>query len=154
MSNPFDMNISLAGVDTSYPTLSVGDHLVQIITIEPKESGNTPGLWMAKVSLETLEPTHDAKGKSVEPGFKFSANVTLPGQPGVAPEVEEIRIKSLAAFVDAALGTDISNRPDFSQETADKMINKKLRAVFKKSKDDKFGETQCQSFKAIQTEGA
>jgi len=144
-----NLNISIAGLDTSYPSLAVGEVLAQINSITPKESTKTPGLYMLAIGMETLEPSEDSKGKKLDPGFKFSSNLTLPN--GENQEHDEMRLKSLGSFVDACLKTDQTTRPDFSQEVVDRIIAEKakVKVVIKKSKDDTFGETEVKGYKAL-----
>lgn len=145
------LSISLKGVDTSYPTLNVGKVLSSLDGYEVKESQNKPGMFMIKLNMITEEPYNDTKGKLQPPGFKFSANLTLPGAPGAEAEHEEMRIKGLASFLDAALGTNIDDRPDMSAEVMEQCVKKKMMVKFKKSKDDTFGETQVSGFEFVPT---
>lgn len=149
MSNPLNLNLNLKGVDTSYPALAVGDYRAQIAGYEIKESSKTPGLFMLNIKLETLEPANDAKGKLLDPPFKFSSNLTLPGAPGAEPDHEEMRLKSLASFVDAVFNATAETRPDLNDETLNQLIGKQVIVKIKKSKDDTYGETEVKGFKAI-----
>lgn len=146
--NPLDIGLELRGVDTSFPSPAVGRHKVACRGIEPKESTNTPGLWMLKVTLELQEPADDAHGKPLQPGFKFTTNITLPGAPGADADTEAIRLKSTAAFVDAALGTTMDDRPNLKEAIA--MVPDKVFFVnMKKSKDEGFAPTQVGSFSPL-----
>ena len=141
--------LQLKGIDTSFPSLAVGDHRVSIAAADLKESSKTPGLWMLKLQLETQEPSNNTKGQVMAPGHKFFTNITLPGQPGATPENEEMRFKSLASFVDAVMGTTQETRPDFDDAFIAALKDKQTIAVVKKAKDDSFGETEVKGFKPL-----
>jgi len=149
MSNPLDIGLSLKGIDTSFPSLGVGEVRAVCRGIEVKESQKTPGLYMLKVTHELNEPYSDSNGKELQPGFKTSSMISLPGQPGVPDDQEEMRKKSVAAFIDVCLDTTIDNRPDLSQETLDLCVGKEYTLLVKKSKDDSYGPTEIRGFKAI-----
>jgi len=146
----FDLNINLKNVDTSFPSIAVGDVLSSVLSVVPEESKKTPGLWMLKVSFETLAPTTDTKGKDLPPGFKYAARITLPGQSG-AEEHDEMRLKSLCLFIDGCLGTstEAGDRPGLN-EAMSLVVGKQVLVSFKKSKDDQFGETEVKGYKHVQ----
>lgn len=146
----FNLNISLKDVDTSFPSIAVGDVLSAVRAVTLEESKKTPGCWMLKVDFETLAPTFDTKDKELAPGFKFAARLTLPGQVG-AEEHDEMRMKSLCLFIDACLGTsdEAKDRPELA-EAINLVVGKQVLVTFKKSKDDQYGETEVKGYKYVQ----
>jgi len=145
------LNISIKGIDTSMPTLAVGEYRVRITGHEFKESQKTPGMWMVRIKGETEEPATTTKGATVKPGFPVSTQLVLPGYPGSDEEKDAIFTRNIAAFVDAVFGTDQDTRPDFSQELLDQIVGKIVIVKIGKAKDDQFGETEVKSFKNLPT---
>lgn len=150
------LTLNLKTVDTSYPTLAVGQHVAVIESVVVKQSENKPGLYMLQVKLVTEEAASSAQGKVLNPGFKFNANIVLPGGPVEATEkmtaeqIEELRTKNLCVFIDGAFNTTQETRPDNIPQP-DEFRGKKLIVVITKNKDTTYGETQVNSFKAIQS---
>lgn len=151
MSLPLgNLNIDLSQTDTSFPALAVGDYRTEIKKTDLKESQKTPGMWQFLVTVALLEPATDTKGKTVEPGFSLNARLTLPGAPGAQPEHEEMRMKQLATFLDAAFNNeDMASRPAFNEATINALPGKQIIIVVKKNKDTDFGETDIKSFKPV-----
>lgn len=142
--NPMDFSFSMKGVDTAFPSLSVGEHRVAFNGFKVKPTKN-PGEHQFRVEVSVQEPFIDTKGKLQKEGFKSGFNLTTP----VGGDNDEIRIKMMARFLDALGGFDENSRPDFCTATLNGFIGKNFIVVVKKSKDDTYGETEIKDFKFI-----
>lgn len=154
MDNPMDFSFSTKGVDTAFPSLAVGEYRVSFDEYKLKPTKN-PGEFQFRIGCSTQEPATDTKGKEHKPGFKLGFNLTTP----VGGDNDEIRIKMMAQFLDALLGTDDSlegdkARPDFNSATLNSAQGKQFIVIVKKSKDDTYGETEVKGFKFIPTPAA
>lgn len=150
-ANPMDFSFSTAGVDTSFPSLAVADYPVRIEKWEIKDAKDNQK--MVRLTLETLEPATDTRGRQHKPGFKLSTNLTLPTGTADSPgEHDEIRLKNIASFQDAVLGLGddgAASRPAFNSAFLNEAIGKKVKAVVKASKDTTYGDTEIKGFKHI-----
>ncbi len=145
---PLGLNIPLQGVETQIPSLSPGEYKSTITKVEGKESKNKPGLFMLGVELQLEQPTKSTKGKDIAPGHKFFYNVTLPGA-DPAEEHHDLRMRSTAAFIDAALGCTKENRPDLNDDLLPTFVGKTVKAVVKlrTDGDDTYGDSQVSAIK-------
>src|SRR5882757_6592759 len=121
MQDPLQVNVALAGVDTSLPTLKEGDYKVQVAesTIDPNK--NTDGLnWNLK--LATTEPSVAVDGRDVKVNFPVFAVYAL--QPAKdSKDVDAFR-RNLGQAVDAIFGSNKDNRPEFSHALAQQAVGK------------------------------
>lgn len=153
------LDVNLSQVDTSFPSLATGQHRCELKKFDCQESKKTPGLFMLIITLSTLEPASDAKGKVLEPGFEFNTRLTLPGGPKVdsekmsGEEMEELRLKQLATFVDAACNSTQENRPPLTDQLLESLIGKQILVVMKAAKseqiDQGYSETEVARFKPV-----
>lgn len=158
--SPINVNLDTSGVETKFPSLNVGEYKASVAKIEPVESSNKPGLYMLKTTLALQEPATSTDGRPINPGFEFIHNITLPLAPGHADYKAEnddpqtgIRIRSVSAFQDAALGTTKETREKLTNEVLTKMIGKVVKVHIKarKEKDPQYGDTQVGSISGLQS---
>src|SRR5205814_652337 len=96
------VNVPLAGVDTSLPLLPEADYTLQITesTIDPNKDKN--GLnWNIKAA--TTEPAKAVDGRDVQPNFPFFAVFALQARDD-SKDVEAFK-RNLGGAVDAIFGT-------------------------------------------------
>lgn len=147
-ANPLDFSFNLAGVETAYPALAVGEYPVTFEKWETKPTKND-GEIMVRFTVSTLEPAFTVRGNTQEPpGFKLGFNITLPSANTPADQVT-IRNRQMALFLDALYKTTQENRPPFNSETLNAAIGKPFIVVIKKAKDDQYGETEIKGYKPI-----
>jgi len=121
MQDPLQVNVPLAGVDTSLPLLPEADYKVQVAesTIDPNK--NTDGLnWNLK--FVTTEPSTAVDGRDVKINFPVFAVYAL--QPAKESKDVDAFRRNLGGAVDAIFGTSKENRPEFSHALAQSAVGK------------------------------
>lgn len=139
-----DLDIPLEGVDTDYPSLSVGKHPVEIVgqAIKPGKKNPTDKYWT--LTLKTLADTENTKGAPLPAGFQTFYRLGLQEREGF-----DFR-RPLAKLVEAAFGQKLN----FNKDTRDAIVGKHIVVVVKKSKDPEYGETEIKDVEALQGEVA
>ena len=115
MNDPLGLNIDLAGVSTAMPVLPAAKYPMHIASVEPKQGKDDPNKRNLLVSFTTAEDVTLADGSIISAGFKLSKYYPL--QQSDNPKAPDFR-RDLAVLVDAALGTDESNRPSLGEAAA------------------------------------
>jgi hypothetical protein len=122
MTDPLNVSVPLAGVDTTLPLLPEADYVVQCVesTIDPNK--DKTGLnWNLK--LATTEPTTSADGsRQINPNFPVFMTLAL--QPREDSKDTEAFRRSLGEAVDALFGTSKENRPDFNRNLVASAVGK------------------------------
>lgn len=151
------LQTDITSVDTRPPTPSIAPngHRCVLKKWDSSESGNTAGLFLLRLTFETCEPIIDTKGETHKPGWLLNTRLTLPGGPCAdsqnmsADEQKALRERQFASLIDALRGSEAMPRPQPTDELFDSFLDKQCMLVYKKSKDDSFGETDCGSYRLV-----
>ena len=121
MQDPLNIEVPLAGVDTSLPLLPERDYIVQCTesTIDPNKD-KTGYNW--NLVLNTTEMITSTDGREIKPNFPLYFVAALQPRED-SKDVEAFRL-SLGEAVDALYGTTKENRPDFSRELVSSAVGK------------------------------
>lgn len=125
MQDPLNVNVPLAGVDTSIPLLPEADYPVQIkeSTVDPNK--DKTGLnW--NIKFATTEPTKSVDGRDVKPGFPIFSVYALQARED-SKDAEAFK-RQLGQAVDAIFGTSKDNRPDFNRELVNSAVGRPVIA--------------------------
>lgn len=136
--DPLNLNVELADVDTSNPSLGVGDHPMMIAKAEVKPWKNDPSKASLVASLKTVEQAIGTNGETLAPGVYMFYRLALQQQEGSF----DFR-KDLARFVEAAFG----ERRNLDSSTLAELPGKVILATIKPAKDTTYGETEVKSVK-------
>lgn len=137
-TDPLNLNIELADVDTSNPSLGVGEHPMIISKIEVKPWKSDPSKSSLVVSLKLAEESIDTNGNPVPAGLFMFYRLSLQQQEGAF----DFR-KDLARFTEAVFG----ERRSLDSATIREALGKTVLAVVKPAKDTTYGETEVKSVK-------
>ena len=125
MTDPLNINVSLAGVETSLPLLPEGDYTFQVVESAVGTNKDQNGLnWSLKLALTT--PAVAVDGREIQPNFPVYHTLALQAKEG-SKDVDAFR-RSLGEAVDAMFGTDKTNRPDFNQALVGESVGKLVLA--------------------------
>lgn len=128
MTDPLNINLPLAGTDTSFPLVPEADYPLQVVksTVGPNydKSGNQ---WDIVYVLTT--PTESVTGKPLNAGTQLFPDWPLQLQPradgkGGATWEESAALRSLCSTVDALFGTTMENRPAFNHALVQGAVGK------------------------------
>ena len=121
MQDPLNINVPLAGVDTSLPLIPEADVFVQCSesTIDPNKD-KTGYNW--NLVLNTTETIQSTDGRDIKPNFPLFFVAALQPRED-SKDVEAFR-RNLGEAVDALFGTTKENRPDFSRELVASAVGK------------------------------
>lgn len=121
MQDPLNINIPLAGVETSLPLFPEADYSVQCseATVDPNKDKNGYNLNLKLCTTETHTSTD---GREVKPNFPFYFTLALQARED-SKDVEAFR-RNLGEAVDALMGTTKDNRPDMSRELVNSLVGK------------------------------
>ena len=141
MSGPLNLNINLAGVDTSRPVVADGtDTPMTVVEVSVDENRAKTGHNLVVV-FATTQPVQSTKGKTINPGYRLTKYYPLQASPkqvesgmGDRPAID------LAMLVDALFGTDMTNRPNLDAEVIRQMTGKTARVILKIRESEEFGE--------------
>lgn len=136
--DPLNLNIDLTDVDSSNPSLGVGEHPMMIVKVEIKPWKSDPSKHSAVVSLKTVDEALDTNGNPIPPGMFMFYRLSLQQQEGAF----DFR-KDLVRFTEAAFG----EKRSFNQATLSEAVGKTVIAVVKPAKDTTYGETEVKSVK-------
>lgn len=110
MTDPLNISIPLAGVETDFPLIPVGDYPLQISESQAEANKDRTGFnW--KITLQTTQPITSPDGREVKVGTKLFVYCAL--QPKADADDKEGYIRALSSTIDGILGTDKTNRPNF-----------------------------------------
>ena len=138
-----NLNVQLSGVDTSMPRLASGNYPLRIVKHEVVESKKVAGNNNLLMHFETTQPAESTRGDVIQPGYKLRRYYPLQqSETEGAPAFE----RDLAVLIDAAYGTDASNRPNLSDETVLGMYGKEVLGSVKVEKDEAYGESNSIGF--------
>lgn len=121
MQDPLQINVPLAGVETSLPLLPERDYPVQCSesTVDPNKD-KTGFNW--NLVLNTTEQITSTDGREVKPNFPLYFVAALQPRED-SKDVEAFR-RNLSEAVDALYGSTKENRPDFSREVVNSAVGK------------------------------
>jgi hypothetical protein len=134
MTDPLDVSINLAGVDTTIPLLpeAIYDFQISEITVEPNKEKTGRNLVVVLKTITPIDsvPNEQGEVRTVKPGFPLKMYFALqPSQKeGVDPEGYK---RNLSDLIDAAIGSTINDRPDLNMETINNMKGKTVRGTVK-----------------------
>lgn len=137
-TDPLNLNIELADVDTSNPSLGVGEHPMTIAKIEVKPWKSDPSKSSLVVSLKLAEESIDTNGNPVPPGLFMFYRLSLQQQEGAF----DFR-KDLARFTEAVF----AERRSLDSGTLREALGKTVLAVVKPASNTTYGETEIKSVK-------
>lgn len=125
MTDPLNISVPLAGIETSLPIVPESDYEVQCTesTVDPNKD-KLGYNWNLK--LCTTSSIIAVDGREVKPNFPFYFTLALQARED-SKDVEAFR-RNLGEAVDALFGTTKENRPDMSRELVDTAVGKKCIA--------------------------
>jgi len=144
-ANGLDLDLDLASVDTSYPSLPAGKVEMRIVKCEVKPWNSDPDKKSLVVSLETTALTTGTKGEELAPGFRQTYRLNLQqGYNNNGEAVGDFK-KDIAKFLDACKAGR-----QFNGDTIASLPGTVVTAVLKKRKDpsDGYGETEVKYLEA------
>lgn len=151
------LQVDLTTTPTAIPTpcVSTSGHRAQLKKWDCTASDKTPGQYRLQLTYETQEPITDTRGLIHAPGWTLLTGMTLPGGPPTSSEkmteeqMKELVERQFCSWLDASRGSDSIPRPAPTDDLFNSFIGKDVLLVYKKAKDDSFGETQCNGFKPV-----
>lgn len=150
-----NLNLNLKDVDTSPPSIAVGDVPCKLTGFDIVESENKPGMCFLIVKGVITQETNDTKGNIIKPGWRLDGRFTLPGAPGEDDKILQMRRQFLADLVDAVTGNEgMESRPLFNEDFLRSLDGKFITAVVGKKKPAEdgsypFGETEVKRYKHL-----
>lgn len=125
MQDPLNVNVELAGVETTLPLLPEADYPVQVAeaTIDPNKDKTGLNLNLKLVTLSEHKATDD---RTVKPNFPLFMVAALQARDD-SKDVDAFK-RSLGEIVDALFGTTKVDRPTFNRELVTQMIGKQAIA--------------------------
>lgn len=136
--DPLNLNFELSDVDTSNPSLGVGEHPMIIAKTEIKAWKTDPSKHSLVVSLKLADEALDTNGNPIPPGLFMFYRLSLQQQEGAF----DFR-KDLARFTEAVFG----ERRNLDAATLQEALGKTVLAVVKPAKDTTYGETEVKGVK-------
>ena len=136
--DPLNLNINLSDVDSSNPSLGVGEHPMIIVKTEIKPWKTDPSKHSCVVSLKTIDEANDTNGNTIPPGMFMFYRMSLQQQEGAF----DFR-KDLVRFTEAVFG----EKRNFDAAMLQEALGKTVTAVVKPSKDTTYGETEIKGLK-------
>lgn len=135
MSDPLNLNIDLAGVSTAMPVLPAGKYPFHLISGEVKAGKDNPNKNNLLVTFGLAQDVGLADGSVLSAGFKLSKYYPL--QQSDNPKAPDFK-RDLCVLVDAALGTDETNRPNLGAALND-IIGRTVMASIVVENDPVYG---------------
>lgn len=127
MTDPLQINIPAAGVDTSRPLHPEGDARLQITesTISPG-SEKVGGILQWHLKLVTVDPATEVgeAGREIPPNTQLYLDWPFDLAPREDSKYPDAWKNSLFNAVDACLGTDKDSRPDITKDVLDSVVGK------------------------------
>jgi hypothetical protein len=123
MTDPLQINIPAAGVDTSRPLLPEGDYKLQITesNISHNEKLN---ILQWEPTLVTTEPATAVDSRDIPPNTRVYLDWPLDLAQRADAKYPDAWRNSLLNAVDACLGTDKDTRPDITKDVLDSTVGK------------------------------
>ena len=128
MTDPLNINIPLAGVETSMPVLPQANYDMQIPKAQVEPNKDKTGFNLV-VSFATTQPATSLDGREVKPGFPCTGYFPLQAKED-AKDPEFFRTK-LSELLDAAFHTDKTSRPALTNESIGQLIGKIVRVTLR-----------------------
>lgn len=128
MTDPLNISIPLAGVETDFPLLPEADYQLQITesTVAPNKA-NEGYNW--NLTLVTTAPVAGVDGRPVNVGTKiFMVSALQAKADSTDPQAF---IRGLSDTIDAIFGSDKTNRPNFDQAVVTGALGKSVVAHVK-----------------------
>jgi hypothetical protein len=121
MQDPLNINVPLAGVETSLPIIPEADYVVQCSesTVDPNKD-KTGYNW--NIVVNTTDVIKSTDGREVKPNFPLYLAMAL--QPREDSKDQEAFRRTLGEAVDALYGTTKENRPDMSREVVNGAVGR------------------------------
>lgn len=140
------LSLKLNEVDTSYPLLVNGDHVVVIEEATVVPSAKDERLENLKVTYATVNDTQDQKGKDLKAGYKLTTYYPIPG-PLRDSSNNDMFYKNLTFLALAVSGLpnteeNVAQLAEFNEDFIAAMHGKQVLAKVKTSKpkdDDQYG---------------
>lgn len=125
MTDPLNISVPLAGLETGLPVIPEADYEVQCTksTVEPNKSQEGFN-WNLELALTSAVKAVD--GREVKPDFPVFMTLAL--QPAPESKDPDAFRRNLGGVVDALFGSTKDNRPDFGRELVDGAVGKKCIA--------------------------
>lgn len=151
------LSLKLNEVDTSYPLLVNGDHVVSIdeATVVPSKADER--LSNLKVVYKTVNDTQDQKGHDLKAGYKLTVYYPIPSEYRDEAKNENM-LKNLTLLALAVCGLENTAEgkaqlPEFNEDFIASMPGKQVLAKVKTSKpseDDQYGpKSEIASVRAL-----
>ena len=140
------LSLKLNEVDTSYPLLVNGDHVVTITEATLVPSTKDDRLLNLKVIYATVNDTQDQKGHDIKAGYKLTTYYPIPSEYRDEQKNENM-LKNLTILALAVCGLENNEAgkaqlPEFDESFIAAMSGKQVLAKVKTSKpteDDQYG---------------
>ena len=132
-----DVNLDLAGVDTSMPRLEPGTYAMSIasVSIKPNKAGTGRNM---QVEFATTSQANSTKGDTIHEGYKISKYYPLQqAENANAPNFK----RDICILIDAVFGTTQETRPALNSETINSMKGKIVDVIVGVSTSDQYGES-------------
>lgn len=126
MTDPLNINIPLANVETTLPLLDEGDYQVQVTEASADANKDNNGLNLNLV-LSLVNPTTAIDGRPVSTNHKLFATYAL--QAREDSKDKEAYQRSLGDLLDALFLTDKSNRQALTHALIQDMVGKSAIAT-------------------------
>lgn len=126
MQDPLNINIALAGVETTLPLLPEMDYTVQVAEASADPNKDGTGLNL-NLKLALVNPTTAVDGREVKPNFPLFAVYAL--QARADSKDPEAFQRSLGECIDALFGTGKENRPALTHPLIQDMVGKSAIAT-------------------------
>lgn len=125
ITDPLNISIPLAGVETSLPLFPEADYPVQVgeSSVDPNKD-QTGFNW--NLTMKTTETYTSTDGREVKPDFPFYYTLALQARSD-SKDPEAFR-RNLADAVDALFGTSKENRPEMSRELVESAVGRTVLA--------------------------
>jgi hypothetical protein len=151
------LSLKLNDVDTSYPLLTNGDHIVAIdsATLEPSKKDDR--LLNLKVVYKTVNDSQDQNGHSLGAGYKLTTYYPIPSEYRDEDKNANM-LKNITLLALAVCGLENneagkSQLPEFDESFIANMAGKQVLAKVKTSKpaeDDQYGpKSEIASVRAL-----
>jgi len=151
------LSLKLNDVDTSYPLLVNGDHVVVVSEATLVPSAKDDRLLNLKVVYATVADSQDQKGHDVKAGYKLTTYYPIPSEYRDEQKNENM-LKNLTILALAVAGLENttegkSQLPEFDENFIAAMPGKQVLAKVKTSKpaeDDQYGpKSEIASVRAL-----
>lgn len=125
LTDPLNISVELAGVDSSIPLLPEGDHLFQIVESVVEANNEKSGMnWNLKLAL--VNPTTAVDGREIKPNFPVFMSVALQAKAD-SKDPDAFR-RNICDAVDAIFNTTKENRPNFNAQLVQEAMGKTVLA--------------------------